>query len=62
MFVYLGLLSFALQCIVIAASNTVEMIFVSVLFSMFANLVYPSVSSLVSKLVSEEMQVPHYST
>lgn len=52
----LGLAAFAMQCIVIALSSNVEMIFLSIGFSMLANLVYPSVSSLVSKLVDEEEQ------
>lgn len=52
----LGLIAFAMQCIVVAFSTSSEWIFVSVLFSMFANLVYPSISSLVSKIVEEDMQ------
>ena len=52
----LGLFSFACQCAVVAFSTEPTMIFVSVLFSMFANLVYPSVSSLVSKIVEGDMQ------
>ena len=52
----LGLLAFAFQCIVLAFSTRVEHIFISVLFSMLANLVYPSMSSLVSKIVEEKMQ------
>ena len=52
----LGLVAFAIQCIVVAFSTSSEWIFVSVLFSMFANLVYPSISSLVSKIVEEDMQ------
>ena len=52
----LGLLSFAMQCIVVAFSSSTTMIFVSILFSMIANLVYPSVSSLVSKVVDEDRQ------
>ena len=52
----LGLLAFAAQCAVVAFSTEPTMIFVSVLFSMFANLVYPSVSSLVSKIVEGDMQ------
>eukprot|EP00605_Chrysophyceae_sp_TOSAG23-4_P002765 GSChrysophyteH1.ASY1.ANO1.3049.1 assembled CDS len=52
----LGLLSFSFQCIVVAFSTTPTMIFVSMLFSMVANLVYPSMSSLVSKTVPEDMQ------
>jgi len=52
----LGLAAFAVQCIVVAFSRNSNAIFVSVLFSMFANLVYPSISSLVSKIVEEDMQ------
>ena len=52
----LGLLSFAIQCTVLAFSTTEHHIFISVVFSMFANLVYPSMSSLVSKIVDEETQ------
>jgi len=52
----LGLLSFALQCVVVAFSTTPSMIFFSMFFSMLANLVYPSISSLVSKTVEEDMQ------
>lgn len=52
----LGLVAFAIQCIVVAFSTSSEAIFVSVVFSMFANLVYPSISSLVSKIVEEDMQ------
>lgn len=52
----LGLLSFAIQCTVLAFSSTEHHIFLSVIFSMFANLVYPSMSSLVSKIVDEETQ------
>jgi DHA1 family tetracycline resistance protein-like MFS transporter len=51
-----GLLAFACQCTVVAFSKEPTMIFISVLFSMFANLVYPSVSSMVSKIVEEDMQ------
>lgn len=52
----LGLLSFAAQCVLVAFSSSDVMIFVSVLFSMLANLVYPSISSLVSKTVDEAQQ------
>ena len=46
----LGLLAFACQCVIVAFSTSPFWIFVSVLFSMLANLVYPSLSSLVSKV------------
>jgi DHA1 family tetracycline resistance protein-like MFS transporter len=52
----LGLMAFALQCIVLAFSTSEQHIFMSVFFSMFANLVYPSMSSLVSKIVDEDSQ------
>ena len=52
----LGLLAFAVQCVVVTFSSSATWIFVSVLFSMIANLVYPSISSLVSKVVAEDMQ------
>lgn len=51
-----GLLAFALQCALVAFASSPEMIAVSVLLSMFANLVYPSVSSLISRVVSERGQ------
>ena len=51
-----GLLAFALQCAMVAFASSPEMIAMSVLLSMFANLVYPSVSSLVSRIVSERGQ------
>jgi DHA1 family tetracycline resistance protein-like MFS transporter len=51
-----GLVAFGMQCIVVAISTSPQWIFISVLFSMLANLVYPSVSSLVSKVVAEDMQ------
>jgi MFS transporter, DHA1 family, tetracycline resistance protein len=52
----LGLVAFAVQCMLVAISTSPMWIFISVLFSMGANLFYPSVSSLVSKVVSEEKQ------
>lgn len=52
----LGLASFAVQCVLVAFSTSSDMIFISILFSMIANLVYPSVSSLVSKIVDEDVQ------
>jgi len=50
----LGLLAFSIQCTCVAFSSRPAMVFVSMLFSMLSNLVYPSVSSLVSKVVPEE--------
>ncbi len=52
----LGLLSFAAQCVTVAFSFSPTWIYISVLFSMLANLVYPSISSLVSKIVDEDRQ------
>lgn len=52
----LGLIAFSMQCCIIAISSSPKWIYISILFSMLANLVYPSVSSLVSKVVSEESQ------
>lgn len=52
----LGLISFAIQCVVVAFSDNATMIFVSIAFSMLSNLVYPSTSSLVSKIVEEDVQ------
>jgi hypothetical protein len=40
----------------VAISTSAEWIYLSLLFSMLANLVYPSVSSLVSKVVAEDQQ------
>mmetsp|Transcript_7387 Transcript_7387/g.16192 ORF Transcript_7387/g.16192 Transcript_7387/m.16192 type:complete len:483 (+) Transcript_7387:115-1563(+) len=52
----LGLAAFAVQCALVATSSSPAWIFVSVLFSTGANLFYPSVSSLVSKIVDERQQ------
>ncbi len=52
----LGLLAFSIQCVIVTFSTSTLWIFVSVLFSMLANLVYPSISSLVSKVVDEDSQ------
>lgn len=52
----LGLLAFSLQCFLISLSTRIELIYVSIGFSMFSNLVYPSISSLVSKVVGENEQ------
>lgn len=47
----IGLVSFAAQCAVVAFSTSSTSIFASILFSMLSNLVYPSISSLVSKVL-----------
>ena len=51
----LGLLAFSIQCVVLAFSSSSTDIFFAIIFSMLANLVYPSVSSLLSKIVEEEV-------
>lgn len=53
----LGLFCFAVQAVLLAFSSSPLWIFTSVAFSMLSNLVYPSLSSLVSKVVAEEVQV-----
>lgn len=50
----LGLLAFAVQCFIIAWATTIEQLYVSIAFSMLSNLVYPSISSLVSKIMEVE--------
>lgn len=52
----IGLLAYAAQCATIAFASNIQMIFFSLLFSMLANLVYPSVSSLVVKVVGSHEQ------
>lgn len=52
----IGLFAFACQTVMLALSTSRQMIFLSILLSLFSNLVYPSVSSLVSKNVPEEAQ------
>jgi MFS transporter, DHA1 family, tetracycline resistance protein len=47
----IGLMSFALQCLVLGAANEAWQLFICVGFSMLGNLVYPSLSSLVSGTV-----------
>jgi hypothetical protein len=51
----IGLAAFALQCIVLGFANRPSHLFLCVLFSMVANLVYPSLTSLVSSAVAPEM-------
>lgn len=53
----LGLFSFSCQAILLAFSASPKWIYLSVTFSMLSNLVYPSISSLVSKIVVENEQV-----
>lgn len=52
----LGLLSFALQCIAIALARTPDLIWASIALSLLSNLVYPAVSSLVSRNVPPATQ------
>jgi DHA1 family tetracycline resistance protein-like MFS transporter len=52
----LGLVCFSIQCFVIAFSSSVDGIVLSILFSMGSNLVYPSISSIVSRTVGEDKQ------
>lgn len=47
----LGLLAFSLQCVVIAFARNLTELYFSILFSMFSNLVYPSISSLLSRVI-----------
>lgn len=46
-----GLAAFALQCVFVTFARHVSDIFFALLFSTLANLVYPAVSSLVSRCV-----------
>lgn len=50
----IGLLSFFLQCLVLGAATEAWQLFICVGFSMLGNLVYPSLSSLVSETVPPE--------
>jgi DHA1 family tetracycline resistance protein-like MFS transporter len=50
----IGLLSFALQCVVLGGANEAWQLFICVGFSMLGNLVYPSLSSLISGTVPPE--------
>lgn len=52
----IGLIAFSGQCFTIAFGDSIQWVFISVIFSMFSNLFYPSVSSLVSKIVDESEQ------
>jgi len=50
----LGLAAFTLQCVVLGFAYESWQLFICVIFSMLGNLVYPSLTSLVSGAVSEE--------
>lgn len=52
--VRIGLISFGLQCFVLGAANESWQLFICVGLSMLGNLVYPSLSSLVSGIVEPE--------
>ncbi|CAJ1948563.1 unnamed protein product [Cylindrotheca closterium] len=52
--IQIGLISFAMQCLVLGAANQAWHLFVCVGFSLLGNLVYPSLSSLVSGTVDPE--------
>lgn len=52
----LGLFAFSMQCIIIAFADNIEQLYFSIVFSMFSNIVYPSISSLITKLVEPEDQ------
>ena len=52
----IGLLAFAMQCALIAVATTPGLIFASIALSLLSNLVYPAVSSLVSRNVPEKAQ------
>lgn len=53
--VRIGLLAFAVQTVILAFSTSQQMIFASLFLSLLSNLVYPSISSLVSKSVPEKI-------
>ena len=52
----LGLFAFAVQTAVLAISTSHEVIFISLLLSLLSNLVYPAISSLVSRNVDTDNQ------
>ena len=52
----IGLVAFGCQCIVVGLATQPEHIWIAVFFSLFSNLVYPSLSSLVSWSVPPEQQ------
>lgn len=51
----IGLISFALQCVVLAVADSPSHLFACAFLAMAGNLVYPSVSSLVSSTVRPDM-------
>mmetsp|Transcript_39089 Transcript_39089/g.51547 ORF Transcript_39089/g.51547 Transcript_39089/m.51547 type:complete len:453 (+) Transcript_39089:36-1394(+) len=52
----IGLLGFAAQCVIIGLATSVWMIYSCMIFSFLSNLVYPSISSLVSRSVGMNAQ------
>lgn len=52
--IQIGLISFALQCLVLGAATEAWHLFICVAFSLLGNLVYPSLSSLVTGTVEPE--------
>ncbi|KAJ1446376.1 major facilitator superfamily domain-containing protein [Pelagophyceae sp. CCMP2097] len=52
----IGLIAFALQCVAIALATSPREIFASIALSLLSNLVYPAVSSLVSRSVAVDEQ------
>ena len=52
----LGLAFFSVQCLVVAFSTSMSWMYASVVFSMVANLVYPSISALISRVSEEDVQ------
>ena len=50
----LGLVAFAGQCALVAVAQGPNVIFASISLSLLSNLVYPSISSLVSRMVPED--------
>jgi hypothetical protein len=52
----LGLLGFTAQCVMIGLADTPSLIFASMAGSLLSNLVYPAMSSLVSRSVSADAQ------
>jgi MFS transporter, DHA1 family, tetracycline resistance protein len=53
----IGLIAFAGQCVLFGVAYKPEHIWISIFLSLFSNLVYPSLSSLVSSSVPSHNQV-----
>ena len=52
----IGLAGFAVQCVVIGTASDASMIWASIGLALLSNLVYPSLSSLVSRSTTAEQQ------